>query len=117
MKFVPLEDERIKAAVPLLAGFFAAGNKNEVIKGAGYGMMAVGGMSLAAAFIPQIGEVISEPIGATTLEDDEVIFLNGVDEDDMYLNAPADQSIMSAPADQSILSGGMDNQFSDFENQ
>jgi len=118
MKLIPLDDERIKAAIPLVAGFFAAGQKNDVIKGAGFGMMAVGGMSLASAFIPQIGEAISEPLGAPTLEDDEVIFLNGVDDDDQdYLNAPADQSILSAPADQSILSGAMDSQFSDFENE
>lgn len=119
MNFVPIEDERIKAAVPLVAGFFIAGQKNELAKGVGYGMMATGGMTLAAAFVPQIGEVLSEPISGPTMEDDEVIFLNGAEEEEEleFLNSPADQSILSAPADQSILSGPLDMQFADLENQ
>jgi hypothetical protein len=116
MNLIPVDDDRIKAAIPLVAGFFLAGQKNDIAKGAGYGMMATGGMSLAAAFIPQIGEAIGEPIGAPTLEDDETIFLNGAEEDENYMiNAPADQSILSSPADQSILSAAAPGGFSDFE--
>lgn len=118
MNFVPVDDDRIKAAIPLVAGFFLSGQKNEIAKGAGYGMMATGGMSLAAAFIPQIGEAIGEPIGAPTLEDDETIFLNGAEEiDSEYLiSSPADQSILSSPADQSILSEASSPMFSDLIN-
>jgi hypothetical protein len=72
----------IKALIPIGAGIFLTGNKNAIIKGAGFGMVAKGGAELATTLIPGIGNV-----------------------DDVFLSAPADQSILSLPADMSVLSG------------
>ena len=75
----------IKALIPIGAGIFLTGNKNSIIKGAGFGMVAKGGAELASTLIPGIGNI-----------------------DEVFLSAPADQSILSLPADQSILSGDDD---------
>jgi hypothetical protein len=88
-KYLPSSSASVKALVPIAAGVFLAMQKNEIIKGAGFGMVAAGGSALVDAFMPaSVGEV-----------DD--YFISEMDE---FLNAPADQSILSAPADQSILS-------------
>jgi hypothetical protein len=88
-KYMPNSSGTVKALVPVAAGIFLAMQKNEIVKGAGFGMVAAGGSALVDAFMPaSVGEV-----------DD--YFMSEIDE---YLNAPADQSILSAPADQSILS-------------
>jgi hypothetical protein len=75
----------IKALIPIGAGIFLTGNKNAIIKGAGFGMVAKGGAELAGTLIPGIGNI-----------------------DEVFLSAPADQSILSLPADQSVLSGDDD---------
>jgi len=75
----------IKALIPIGAGIFLTGNKNAIIKGAGFGMVAKGGAELATTLIPGIGNI-----------------------DEVFLSAPADQSILSLPADQSVLSGDDD---------
>jgi hypothetical protein len=72
----------LKSLIPIGVGVFLAGNKNTIIRGAGFGMVAKGGSDLAAAFIPNIAGV-----------------------DDLFLSSPADQSVLSAPADMSLLSG------------
>jgi hypothetical protein len=94
-KYLPTSSASVKALVPIAAGVFLAMQKNEIVKGAGFGMVAAGGSSLVDAFIPRVGEV-----------DD--YFISEMDE---FLNAPADQSILSAPADQSILSGNSEDNF------
>jgi len=81
-KNLPNVPSTVKSLIPIGAGIFLAGNKNVILRGVGYGMVAKGGSDLAAAFIPAIGNV-----------------------DDIFLSAPADQSILSLPADQSVLSG------------
>lgn len=95
-KFLPNSSATVKALVPVAAGVFLAMQKNAIIKGAGFGMVAAGGSQLVEAFMPsKVGEV-----------DD--LFISEMDEINAYndyLNAPADQSILSSPADQSILSG------------
>lgn len=68
-----------KALIPIGVGLFLSTNKNAILKNAGFGMIAKGGMDLANAFIPGIAG--------------------------LYLESPADQSILSLPADQSIMSG------------
>ena len=72
----------VKSLIPIGLGVFMAGNKNAIVKGAGFGMVAKGGADLASTLIPGIGEA-----------------------EDVFLSLPADQSILSLPADQSILSG------------
>ena len=84
-KNLPNVPTTVKSLIPIGAGIFLAGNKNVILRGVGYGMVAKGGSDLAAAFIPAIGNV-----------------------DDIFLSAPADQSILSLPADQSVLSGDDD---------
>ena len=85
---LPNLNDAIKALIPIGAGVILAGNKNAIIKGAGFGMVAKGGADLAKSLLPNnIGGV-----------------------DDIFLSSPADQSILSSPADQSILSGHYDEQ-------
>ena len=84
-KNLPNVPTTVKSLIPIGAGIFLAGNKNVILRGVGFGMVAKGGSDLAAAFIPAIGNV-----------------------DDIFLSAPADQSILSLPADQSVLSGDDD---------
>ena len=87
-KAMPSGSNTVKALIPVGLGVFLAMQKNSLVKGAGLGMVAKGGSSLADAFI-------GAPI-------DDSIFMSG---DDDMLGLPADQSILSLPADQSILSG------------
>ena len=82
----PTMQPQLKALIPIGAGIFLAGNKNVMLRGVGFGMVAKGGNDLAASLLP----------GSIT----------GID--DVFLSSPADQSILSAPMDQSILSGGDD---------
>lgn len=74
----------VKSLIPIGAGLFLSGQKNTIVKMAGLGMISTGGLNLAKAFIPGIGQM------------------------DDLLSAPADQSILSLPADQSILAGDDD---------
>lgn len=105
-KYLPNSSATVKALVPVAAGVFLAMGKNEILKGAGFGMVAAGGSALVNAFMPaKIGDI-------------DELFLAG-DED--YMGLPADQSILSAPADQSILSAydgesGMYGEEGDFMN-
>jgi hypothetical protein len=87
-KAMPTGNNTVKALIPVGLGVFLAMQKNSLVKGAGLGMVAKGGSSLADAFI-------SAPI-------DDSLFMSG---DDDMIGLPADQSILSLPADQSILSG------------
>jgi hypothetical protein len=99
-KFLPNSSATVKALVPVAAGVFLAMQKNAIVKGAGFGMVAAGGSALVNAFMPA---------GVTGVDDyfvSEMDSMNAYDDD--YLGAPADQSILSAPADQSILSGYAD---------
>lgn len=97
VKSLPNTSPTIKSLIPIAAGVFLAMQKNEILKGAGFGMVAAGGSALVDAFIPAtVGEV-----------DD--YFISEMDEME-YLNEPADQSILSSPADQSILSAYNDDE-------
>ena len=89
-KFMPTSSATVRALVPVAAGVFLAMQKNEIVKGAGFGMVAAGGSALVDAFMP----------ASVTGVDD--YFMSEMDE---FMSLPADQSILSAPADQSILSG------------
>ena len=88
-KLLPNSTPYVKALVPVAAGIFLAMQKNEIVKGAGFGMVAAGGSALVDAFMP----------ASVTGVDD--YFMSEMDE---FMSLPADQSILSAPADQSILS-------------
>jgi hypothetical protein len=90
LKYMPTSSATVRALVPVAAGVFLAMQKNEIVKGAGFGMVAAGGSALVDAFMP----------ASVTGVDD--YFMSEMDE---FMGLPADQSILSAPADQSILSG------------
>jgi len=91
-KQMPDTKDNVKALIPLALGVFLAMQKNEIIKGAGFGMVAAGGSALVDALMP------ATP-GVKGVDD---YFMSEMDE---FMGLPADQSILSAPADQSILSG------------
>ena len=90
LKYMPTSSATVRALVPVATGIFLAMQKNEIVKGAGFGMVAAGGSALVDAFMP----------ASVTGVDD--YFMSEMDE---FMGLPADQSILSAPADQSILSG------------
>jgi hypothetical protein len=91
-KAMPTGNATVKALIPVAAGVFLATQKNALVKGAGFGMVAKGGNDLVNALLPKMA-------GLSNIDD---VFLSG---DDDFLSLPADQSILSLPADQSILSG------------
>jgi hypothetical protein len=77
--------------------------KNEIVKGAGFGMVAKG-----------VGDLVSGMLPSITGIDTDELFLSEYYDDSLGL--PADQSILSLPADQSILSGmDEDGMFGDDE--
>ena len=82
-------NNKVKAALPLVAGVVISMQKNPIVKGVGFGMIAKGAADSATAFIGQYDPATDDLLGA-------------YDED--YMSLPADQSILSLPADQSILS-------------
>jgi hypothetical protein len=79
-------------------------------------MIGSGGVELANAIIPGIGApAIPDVFMSQADEDDDTLFLNGPADqsilsefDEDFVNGPADQSILSGVADQSILSGMRD---------
>lgn len=85
-QFLPTAPAPVKNLIPLGLGVFLAMQKNPLVKGAGFGMIAKGSSDIVAAF--GIGNV-------------DELFLSEADD---FLSSPADQSILSLPADQSILS-------------
>jgi hypothetical protein len=91
-KSAPELDPKIKSAIITAGGAFLAMQKNPLLKGAGLAMVSVGGYDLVTAFLPAS--------------------VSGIE--DVFMSAPADQSILSAPADQSILSGGDDYMGEDY---
>jgi hypothetical protein len=91
-KSAPDLSPTIKGAVITAGGAFLAMQKSPLLKGAGLAMVSVGGYDLVSAFLPA---------GMSGIED-------------VFMSAPADQSILSAPADQSILSGGDDYMGEDY---
>jgi hypothetical protein len=102
-KAMPESKPTVKALIPLALGIFLATQKNSLVKGAGFGMVAKGGNDLINALLP----ADSAPV--TGMDD---IFMSG---DDEFIGIPADQSILSLPADQSILSGMMEDGISEDE--
>jgi len=90
-KSMPNLSPTIRGGIIAAGGALLASQKSPLLKGAGLAMVSVGGAELAAAFLPA--------------------GLSGID--DIFVSAPADQSILSAPADQSILSG-MDDSINEF---
>jgi hypothetical protein len=101
-KAMPTGSATVKALIPVAAGVFLATQKNALVKGAGFGMVAKGGNDLIDALMPAVK-------GMGNVDD---LFMNG---DDDFLSLPADQSILSLPADQSILSGMMEDGISEDE--
>ena len=72
-------------AIPIALGIFLSTNKNDITKGAGYGMIAAGGSRFVGELVPAIGRSEFRPT-------------------QRFLGMPANQSILSMPANQSILS-------------
>ena len=94
-KFLPTASPTVKALVPVAAGVFLAMQKNTIVKGAGFGMVAAGGSALVNAFMPA---------GVTGVDEFFVSEMDEMNAYDDYMGLPSDQSILSSPADQSILS-------------
>jgi hypothetical protein len=87
-QFLPTAPAPVKNLIPVGLGIVLAMQKNPLLKGAGFGMIAKGSASIVEAF----------GLGQPNVDE---LFLSEADD---FLSAPADQSILSAPMDQSILS-------------
>jgi hypothetical protein len=97
---LPIENNLVKALIPLGGGFFLANQKNPMLKGVGIGMAVTGGTALVSALIPGIGQSMD----LNTIEAPEVPETVFIEEPEDGLSDPANQSILSDPANQSILS-------------
>jgi hypothetical protein len=86
-QFLPTAPAPVKNLIPVGLGILLAMQKNPLVKGAGFGMIAKGSASIVEAF----------GIGQPNVDE---LFLSEID----MLSSPMDQSILSSPADQSILS-------------
>jgi len=69
MRYIPLQDTRIKAAIPILLGMFLAGNRNTMISRAGLGIGIAGALAAVKAFMPNVpmlqGAVLGgDPLGS-----------------------------------------------------
>ena len=89
-KMLPTLPGAISSAIPLALGVFLANNKNNLVKGVGFGMIAAGGSDIAKGLLH----------GISAPNEIDELFTN----DDDFLSLPSDQSILSEPADQYILS-------------
>jgi hypothetical protein len=99
-QFLPTAPAPVKNLIPVGLGVFLAMQKNPLVKGAGFGMIAKGSAGIVEAF----------GLGQPNVDE---LFLSASDED--FLSIPADQSILSAPADQSILSAFDDDGISEMD--
>lgn len=84
----------VSGLVPVAGGVLLAGQKNAILRGAGYGMIGAGGAALAEAFIPGIGA-----------PDDNVLFLGEPDDEDDGVSYPASMSVLGEPANMTVLAG------------
>ena len=98
-QFLPTVPAPVKNIIPVGLGIFLAMQKNPLVKGAGFGMIAKGSASIVEAF----------GLGQPNVDE---LFLSEVDD---FMSAPADQSILSAPMDQSILSAMDDEGLSEVD--
>jgi len=98
-QFLPTAPAPVKNLIPLGLGVFLATQKNPLVKGAGFGMIAKGAASIVEAF----------GIGQPNVDE---MFLSEADD---FLSSPADQSILSAPMDQAILSAMDDEGLSEVD--
>ena len=87
-QFLPTAPAPVKNLIPVGLGVFLAMQKNPLVKGAGFGMIAKGSASIVEAF----------GLGQPNVDE---LFLSEADD---FLSSPADQTILSAPMDQAILS-------------
>ena len=55
---LPIQNNYIKSAAPIVLGAFLMSNKNKMIAAAGTGMVAVGGAQLVSSFIPGISGML-----------------------------------------------------------
>lgn len=76
-------------AIPLILGWFLAGQKNQFAKAAGAGMVAVGGASLIGSFVPQLSPVNDEVIADAVITEDlseDMEALTGYAADEQYIH-------------------------------
>jgi hypothetical protein len=55
---LPIQNNYIKSAAPIVLGAFLMSNKNKTISAVGTGMVAVGGAQLVTAFVPGISGML-----------------------------------------------------------
>ena len=55
---LPIKNNYIKSAAPIVLGAFLMSNKNKMIAAAGTGMVAVGGAQLVSSFVPGISGML-----------------------------------------------------------
>ena len=67
---VPVQNETVKKAIPVVLGLVLSGQRGELIKGLGDGMIAQGGADLLGSFVPGISGISEDVLmGSTDFED------------------------------------------------
>ena len=80
-------NDKLRSGAIMLAGILISGQKGELIKNVGAGMLTVGGMKLVASFVPSLagvcgveGDIINGLYDDVITEDDLSGIINGDDE-------------------------------------
>lgn len=67
---IPVENPTIKKAIPVVLGLVLSGQRGELIKGLGDGMIAQAGADLLGSFVPGIAGISEDVLmGSTDFED------------------------------------------------
>ena len=67
---LPIQNETVKKAVPVVLGLFLSAQRNPLVSGLGDGMIAQGGADLLSGFIPGISGISEDVLmGNTDFED------------------------------------------------
>lgn len=85
-----IQNDKLRAAVPLVLGIVLAGSKSATMQGIGSGMIAVGGADLVGSFIPglagledmDLSGIFGEVINGEVINGDD--YMNGDGDDDQY---------------------------------
>jgi len=67
---IPVQNETVKKSIPFVLGLVLSGQRGELVKDLGYGMIAQGGADLLSSFVPGISGISEDVLmGSTDFED------------------------------------------------
>lgn len=84
-KATMITNTKLRAAAPLVLGLVLSGQKNKMIQGVGFGMIAAGGQKLVGSFVPGLAGIEADEVIEGIYDD-----LEGVNGADDVINGPED---------------------------